>query len=121
MAATSKVSGLEFHALTEAGLRRLPIAATTGTVHDLFEELPFGVYSALRTFHHDRFLWLDTHFDRTERSMAQLGWTNRLDREALRRALYAAVRAYPLEDAVVRFDVLREPASVQGVASHVFV
>ena len=118
---TPKLAGLELHALSADGLRRLSVASTSGTVHDLLDGLPFGVYSALRTFHHDRFLWLDAHFERTQRSMAQLGWPNRLDRDALRRALYSAVREYPLADAVVRFDVLREPATIQGVAADVFV
>lgn len=119
--ASSQVSGFELHALTPSGLRPLSVAAATASVHELLDCLPYGVYSALRTFGHERFLWLDAHFDRTERSMASLGWTNRLDREGLRRALYAAVHAYPLPDAVVRFDALREPATIQNVAAEVFV
>ncbi len=118
---TSKISGLEFHALTAAGPKRLAVALETGTIHELLDCLPLGVYSALRTFGHDRFLWLDAHFDRTQRSMEQLGWPNRLDREALRRALYAMARAYPLPEGVVRFDVLREPATIQGATADVFI
>ncbi|MEO6708782.1 MAG: aminotransferase class IV [Planctomycetota bacterium] len=112
---------LQFFALTGEDVEQLEVVGETGTVHELLEVLPLGVYSALRTFHHERFLWLDAHFDRTERSMAQLGWTNRLDRELLRRALYRCVGDYPLTDSMVRFDVLREPAKVQGVSAEVFI
>ena len=118
---TSKAASLEFFALNASGVKRLAVDGASGTVHDLLDCLPLGVYSALRTFHHERFLWLDAHFDRTERSMAQLGWTNRLDREALRRALKSCVREYPLPDAMVRFDVLREPATMQGVTADTFI
>lgn len=118
---TSKTSSLEFFAHTKSGLRRLAVDGAKETVHELLEHLPFGVYSALRTFHHDRFLWLDAHLDRTERSMAQLGWSNRLDRDALRKALYSCVRDYPLSNAMVRFDVLREPATIQSVTADVFI
>jgi len=105
---------LQLFAVTPTGPRTLETAATGGTVHDVLERLPGGVYSALRTFGHDRFLWLEEHLDRTERSMAGLGWPKRLDRATLRRALHDVTTAYPLADARVRFDVLREPVDVQG-------
>lgn len=91
------------------------------TAHDLLERLPGGVYSALRTFHHNRFLWLDAHFDRTDRSMEALGWTARLDRPVLRAALHRVVSAYPLADSRVRFDVLRESLDFLGVRASVFI
>lgn len=116
-----KDAGLELHAWTKHGLVPLSVESASGTVHDLLEQLPVGVYSALRTFHHDRFLWLEAHFDRTERSMAQLGWNKPLDRDALRNGLDAAVRAYPLPDARVRFDVLREPVTIQGHSADMFL
>lgn len=116
-----KSAGLELHALTTNGLRALSLEGRSGTVHDLLEQLPVGVYSALRTFHHDRFLWLTEHFDRTARSMASLGWTKPLERDALRRALDTVVRAYPQADARLRFDILREPATIQGVTADIFI
>lgn len=119
--APDQSAGLELHASTASGPRALSVEGRSGTVHDLLEQLPVGVYSALRTFHHDRFLWLEAHFDRTDRSMARLGWTRKLDRDALRRALDSLVRAYPLPDARLRFDVLREPATIQGVTADVFI
>jgi branched-subunit amino acid aminotransferase/4-amino-4-deoxychorismate lyase len=107
---TSAASPVQLFAVEAEGLRPLPVPAGAGNFHDVLDGLPLGVYSALRTFHHDRFLWLDAHLDRTDRSMELLGWDFRLDRPALRRALHAAVTAYPLADARVRFDVLAERA-----------
>ncbi|MDZ4774589.1 MAG: aminotransferase class IV [Planctomycetota bacterium] len=116
-----KSAGLELHALTSTGLRALALEGRSGTVHDLLEQLPVGVYSALRTFHHDRFLWLDEHLERTARSMASLGWTKTLERDALRHALNTVVRAYSQADARLRFDILREPATIQDVTAGVFI
>lgn len=113
--------GLELCALTPQGPRVLALPAGGSCIHELLEQLPGGVYSALRTFHHDRFLWLEAHFDRTDRSMSALGWTTKLDRPLLRRALDERVRAYPLADARARFDVLREPFELQGVVADVFL
>lgn len=114
-------TGLQLFALGSGGPRALRADSGGSSVHDLLEQLPDGVYSALRTFHHDRFLRLDAHFDRTERSMAALGWNRRLDRAGLSSALHAIVSAYPLPDARVRFDVLREPVELQGARSDVFL
>lgn len=114
-------AGLQLFALTKSGLRPLAIEAVDGSVHDLLERLPPGVYSALRTFGHNRFLMLDAHLDRTQRSMELLGWTNRLDRDALRSALHETSSAYPLPEARVRFDVLREPALLAGSSAEVFL
>lgn len=114
-------SGLELFAVSAAGTTALAIETPGGNVHDVLERLPPGVYSALRTFHHDRFLWLEAHLERTERSMALLGWRNSLDRARLRRALHAAVGSYPLADARVRFDVLPVPFAIQGIEADTFV
>lgn len=116
-----QAAGLELYALTTTGLRALTVENRSGTVHDLLEQLPVGVYSALRTFHHARFLWLEAHLERTARSMSSLGWTKTLDRDAVRQALDTAVRAYSRPDARVRFDVLREPATIQGVTADIFI
>lgn len=113
---TSAAASVQLFAVEPAGPRPLPVPAGAGTFHDVLDGLPLGVYSALRTFHHERFLWLDAHLDRTDRSMELLGWDFRLDRPALRRALHAAVSAYPLADARVRFDVLAEPADRPSLA-----
>lgn len=114
-------SDLQLFAITHEGLRPLAVEAGTGTVHDLLERMPGGVYSALRTFGHERFLWLEEHLARTERSMAGLAWKKPLDRTRLCAGLDAAVRAYPLPDARVRFDVLPELHSVQGASADMFL
>jgi branched-chain amino acid aminotransferase len=111
----------QLFAVGEDGPRELRVASPGADVHEVLETLRGGVYSALRTFDHVRFLWLDAHFDRTERSMQGLGWSKTLDRPALRRALHATVSAYPHEDARVRFDVLQEPVEVQGTRADTFV
>jgi len=108
---TTSAAAVQLFAVEPAGPKPLPVPAGAATFHDVLDGLPLGVYSALRTFHHDRFLWLDAHLDRTDRSMELLGWDFRLDRPVLRRALHAAVSAYPLADSRVRFDVLGEPAN----------
>lgn len=107
---TSSAAVLQLFAVEPAGPKPLDVPAGASNFHEVLDGLPLGVYSALRTFHHERFLWLDAHLDRTDRSMELLGWSFRLDRPALRRALHAAVSAYPLADSRVRFDVLAEPA-----------
>ncbi|MBM3987750.1 MAG: hypothetical protein FJ294_07315 [Planctomycetes bacterium] len=114
-------SDLQLFALAPDGLRPLAVETGTGTVHDLLERMPGGVYSALRTFGHERFLWLEEHLARTERSMAGLGWPKPLDRARLCAGLDAAVRAYPLADARVRFDVLPVVHSVQGTSADMFL
>jgi branched-subunit amino acid aminotransferase/4-amino-4-deoxychorismate lyase len=126
---SSNASTRRLFALTSQGLRELRVeagagevaSATPSAVHELLERLPGGVYSALRTFHHNRFLWLEAHLDRTERSMAGLGWPRGLDRPALRAALHRVTSEYPLADSVVRFDVLRDEFELQGERAAVFL
>jgi branched-subunit amino acid aminotransferase/4-amino-4-deoxychorismate lyase len=112
---------VQLFAVVGAEAKPLPVPAGAATFHDLLDDVELGVYSALRTFHHDRFLWLDAHFDRTDRSMELIGWDFRLDRPSLRRALDQVVTACPLADCRVRFDVLAKPAARIGVASRVVI
>ena len=67
-----------------------------------------GIYTGMRTFRHDRFLWLDAHLERLESNLATLGWDFELDRDVVRHGLHSLVSAYPGEDARVRLDVLAE-------------
>lgn len=119
--ARASTAEVQLFAVESSGSRRLAVEAQGGSVHDVLEKLPGGVYSALRTFGHERFLWLDAHLDRTERSMAGLGWSAPFERALLKRALDEVVRASPSADAGVRFDVLREPAPVQGARAAMFI
>lgn len=116
------MSHTELYAITPTG-GALPLTSPEQgeTVHDLFDNLPLGVYSALRTFEHNKFLGLAAHLDRTEKSMALLGWDYKLDRVALCRALHQACTAYPLPDSRVRFDVLAAPAVALGTDSRLLI
>lgn len=102
-------------------LHRLPLPGAGGTVHDILAGAPPGVYSGLRTFGGDRFLRLGAHLDRVDANLAALGWDVGFDRSGFRRALHAAVTAYPLPGARVRFDVLCEPARELGASSNVLL
>lgn len=118
---TNTVPSLQLFALTASGPRALPVAASSGTMHDVMDVLPDGVYSALRTFQHERFLDLEAHLDRTDRSMAGLGWTKKVPRERLRAALAAIVRDRPGHDSRVRFDVLPAEIELHGVRADLFI
>jgi branched-chain amino acid aminotransferase len=111
----------QLFAVTDNGPQPLPIPEGTSGVHDIFDDLPLGVYSALRTFEHNKFLDLEAHLARTERSMALLGWNYKLDRPALCRALHDVCTAYPGPDSRVRFDVLAAPATMLGVDSRLLI
>jgi branched-chain amino acid aminotransferase len=88
---------------------------------DLYTGLPLGVYTALRTFDHNKFLCLQEHIERTKRSMALLGWDYQLDEPLLRRALHEICSTSPFPEMRVRLDVLAEPAAALGVDSRLLV
>lgn len=101
----------------EHGPRPLAVPAGVGGFDGLYDGLELGVYEALRTFHHDRFLDLDEHLTRLERSMHRLGWDYRFDDARMRRCIHAACSGAPFQEMRVRFDVLGAPASSRGSAS----
>jgi len=118
---TTSSAAVRLYALVGDVPHDLPIPSGAANLHELLDDVDLGVYSALRTFHHDRFLWLGAHFDRTDRSMELLGWDYRLDRTALARGLHRIVTLYPLLDSRVRFDVLARPAGRLGTTSRLLV
>lgn len=91
------------------GIRPLPVPEHATSFDQLYDGLELGVYSALRTFEHNKFLYLAHHIQRTRDSMALLGWPDELDEARLRRGLHAACSQYPLPEARVRFDFLAAP------------
>ena len=111
------MSDFQLFAVEDAGPRALPVPAGATQFIDLYRGLPLGVYDALRTFDHNKFLYLNRHLARTERSMALLGWPYRLDRARLLRALHAVVTAAPWPEMRVRLDVLAGPAEALGTTS----
>ena len=110
-----------FYAATPTGAEPLETPGGAAAVNDVYDQLPLGVYSRLRTFHQVRFLGLEEHLDRTDRSLDLLGLQQRLDRAALRRSIHDALDHFDAPDAFVRFDVLREPASQLGTASSTLI
>lgn len=105
------------YAVTPGGPVLLSRPPGEPAVHELYEGLSLGVYSGLRTYDHVRFLRLEDHLERTERSMELLGWRERLDRGAFRLALHEACAAWPEPESRVRFDVLAAPAERLGTAA----
>jgi len=112
----------QLFAIEDAGPRALAVPADATQFIDLYRGLPLGVYDALRTFEHNKFLYLNRHLARTERSMALLGWKYTLDRARLLRALHGVVTAaeWPAgsgPEMRVRFDVLAAAAEALGTTS----
>lgn len=99
---------IQLFAVEDAGPRPLPVPEGATQFADLYRGLPLGVYDALRTFEHNKFLYLNRHLARTERSMALLGWNYRLDRARLLRALHGVVTAAEWPEMRVRYDILAD-------------
>jgi branched-chain amino acid aminotransferase len=111
------MSDNRLYAVTEDGIEELAVPKNISSLTNLYASLDLGVYSALRTYNHNKFFELDAHLDRTERSMVLLNWDYRLDRERFKRALNQAVTTFPAPDARVRFDILSWPAENLGTGS----
>jgi len=104
------MANIRLFAVNPSGPKRLPIPYNASNIHELFDDLPLGVYTSLCTFEHDKFLHLKDHLDRLEASIAHLGLNYQLDRRLLRRTLQRVCSDYPLPNARVRLDVLARPA-----------
>ncbi|MFO7682171.1 MAG: aminotransferase class IV [Chloroflexota bacterium] len=115
------INNVQLFAVTPSGPQVLPVPPTATSFDDLYGGLALGVYSALRTFAHEKFLYLQEHIDRTKRSMVLLGWQFELDETLLRQTLHMVCAAYPESEMRVRFDVLAEPAAALGTDSRVLV
>lgn len=111
------MSVLQLFAVEPSGPRSLVIPEGAAQLTDLYAGLALGVYTALRTFDHHKFLYLEQHLDRTERSMELLGWTYRWDRRLVCQTLDALCRSAPPGEMRVRIDVLAEPAVARGTNS----
>ncbi len=100
------MSWTRVYAVTESGPQRLSLPRKGHDVHDVFDDLPLGIYEAFRTFFGDRFLHLDRHLERAERSMQAVAIHLPLDRAAVKKSLNAAAGEWAPRDARIRLDVL---------------
>lgn len=108
---------VKLYAVKPEGPVQLTPVTPLDSIYDLPDTLPYGVYTVMRTFNHNKFLGLTDHLDRLEQSIALLGWSYRPDRRAIRKALHEVCTAYPQPDARVRLDVLAGPAEELGTTS----
>jgi len=107
--------------ITPEGPQRLTVPDGLSDPGEVFDPLPLGIYEALRTFDHVRFVGLTEHLDRAERSMALFGLEGPMGRETLQAALHRIVSEFPAPDVKVRFDVLSGPATQLGTTSRTLV
>lgn len=117
MSSADPASPVRLWAAEPGGPRELASPRNARDLHELLDGFPLGIYEALRTFGRTRFLRLEDHFDRADRSLEALevpGERARLDRLAVRRALDAAVRAFGAGEVRVRIDVLARSAPELG-------
>jgi branched-subunit amino acid aminotransferase/4-amino-4-deoxychorismate lyase len=111
------MGNFRLYAVTEKGPQPLEVPEGTTDFAGLYAGLSPGVYSALRTFEHNKFLDLKEHVARTQLSMELLGWRYSLDEGRFRQVLHQVVTAFAGPNARVRFDVLAEPATQLGTDS----
>ena len=115
------MKSVQIFAATEIGPVLLPVPAQANHVNDLYDHLPVGVYTALCTFQHNKFLHLADHLDRLDQSMKLLGWDYTLDRKTLRQCLHQVCTNYPKSNARVRLDVLAEETGLWETNSRVLI
>ncbi|WP_420644079.1 aminotransferase class IV [Candidatus Leptofilum sp.] len=115
------MEAIQLFAVEKDGLRPLPVPQNAASFDHLYDGLELGVYSALRTFEHNKFLYLAQHIQRTRESAALLGWADELDEALLRWGLHEACIQYPLLDARVRFDFLAAPPHHLGTSSRLLI
>jgi len=114
------VSELFKYAVHGSRLVPLELPELGRDVHELMQDMPAGIYSALRSYHGYRFVKLDAHLARSERCIERAGWSVRFDRDDLCQAIDIAARAYA-GDFRLRFDLLEHPISRAGEQTQVFM
>ena len=112
---------VQLFAVETGAIRPLPVPDHVTGFDQLYDGLELGVYSALRTFAHNKFLCLAEHIQRTRDSMTLLGWPDELDEARLRQGLHEATSHYPLPEARVRFDFLAAPPRHLGTNSRLLI
>jgi branched-chain amino acid aminotransferase len=112
---------VQLFAVEVDGIRPLPVPDHISGFDQLYDGLDLGVYSALRTFDHNKFLYLAQHIQRTRDSMTLLGWPDELDEARLRQGLHEVCTNFPLPEARVRFDYLATPPRHLGTSSRLLI
>lgn len=102
------MADVQLFSVTDAGAQEIETPEPLSSLYDLPDAFPLGVYTAMRTYDHYKFLQLSDHLRRLEQSMAVLDWRYELDERAIRRALHQVCVAYEHPDARVRIDVLEQ-------------
>lgn len=115
------MDGLRLFAIESDEIRPLPIPDSAASFDDMYDGFALGVYSALCTFEHNKFLYLAAHIQRTVQSIQLLGWDYQLDETRLRQALHEVCTTYPFPNARVRFDVLAEAPTHLGTDSRLLI
>lgn len=102
---------IKLYALADSEIQAIGRPDKEAILSGLHDGLPSGVYTAMRTFDHVKFLHLDDHLSRLERSMVMLGWSYQLDLWTIRHALHRVCSDYDHQDSRVRIDVLSRDES----------
>jgi branched-chain amino acid aminotransferase len=108
-------------ALLPDGPIEVPLPPGVEGMHAALAELPNGVYSGLRSFSGGRFLALDEHVARAERSARALGFELGGERQALLRGLQRVVDAAAPCELKLRFDVLPQAFALGGVSARTWL
>ncbi len=108
-------------ALTAEGANSIAIEESVSSIHHMLDKLPVGVYTAFRSFQHNKFLLLERHLSRLEESLAKLGWAYKIDQEVLRKTLHMVCTNYTYADSRIRIDVLTRPTPALDVESRLFI
>lgn len=112
---------LQLYVVTNSQPQRVHLREKPRSLHDLPDNLPYGVYTVFRTFEHNKFLRLSDHLDRVEQSIALMPWDYGLDRPHLRQALHRVCTAYPGSNSRIRLDVLQKATEQLGSKSRVLL
>ncbi len=103
---------LQLFAVTDNQPVALQVPPVAKNFEDLYQGLQPGVYTAMRTFAHFKFLALEHHLQRTADSITRLGWDYCFDQARMRKALDRICRQGGAGDKRIHIDVLAAPASV---------
>ena len=115
------MTNLMLYGITPEKIISIPVPTGISKLNNLYDGFPVGVYSVFRTFDHNKFLWLQNHFDRLDQSMVLLKWKYQLDHVLLRQSLHKICSSIPWSNARVRIDVLKTPMPVNEIRTRLLI